>query len=285
MASWQSYPLTNEFFTSPSIHEVAATRDIQLLSTILSIFMNHAPVLVCKSGTIEAANQISLENQLTCHSAGQDDAPRRSRAGSRAVETDYFNSREPSRSRTADASTQQTPRVPSPSPAAPYLIGLSSNFSQFLPFSNSMMSTTGFGDRERRVSESPSWAEHPDVRPSPAPVHSNLRLPNRSASPRRDSFRQQLFGKPLGSSHDSQYAASIRSATDVGSLDSFSAQNSRMNRVSFGSRAPPQDTMAKNDSEISYHSTSSKPEPHVKSWRTVLDLNTANDSHRCASSF
>ena len=170
--------------------------------------------------------------------------------------------------------------MPSPSPAAPYLAGLSSNFSQFLPFSNSLVSTSGFGDRDRRVSESPSWVADPDTRPLPVPMASNLRLPNRSASPRRDSFRQQLFGKPLGTSHESQYAASMRSATDIGSLDSQSIQNSRMNRVSFGSFAPAQDSITKLDSEISYHSASSKPEPYIKSWRTVVELQTNDASHQ-----
>jgi hypothetical protein len=212
---------------------------------------------------------------LTQVVTGRTSAPERSGRRLRVTETDYFNSREPSQSKSEADSTYQTPRVPSPSAAAPYQAGLSSNFSQFLPFSNSLISSNGFGDRERRLSESPSLTADPEARALPVPMSSNLRLPNRSASPRRDSFRQQLFGKPLGSSHESHYAASMRSATEISSMDSHSVQNSRMNRISFGSLTPAQESTSRVDSEGSYQSASTKP----KSWRAVVDLASASTPH------
>jgi hypothetical protein len=202
----------------------------------------------------------------TCHAS-------RARQRLKNSEMDYFNSREPSRSKSETGSSYQTPRAPSPSLVTPYLQGLSSNFSQFLPFSNSLVSSHGFGDRERRVSESPSWIASTDVRPLPVPISNSLRLPNRSASPRRDSFRQQLFGKPPGSPHDSNYAGSLRStAHDSSPGDSNFALNSRINRVSFGSAAAAPDLSRRSDTQSGSTGTTANLPPFVRPWHTSVWL-------------
>lgn len=248
---------------------------------MLAIFADRQPVSSSESNVQAKLSTLVEEAMVDLNPVGNSRVPP-VRSSRRLVitETDYFNSREPSRSRSEAGSIYQTPQAPSPSAAPPYLAGLSSNFSQFLPFSNSLVSSNGFGDRERRVSESPSWTADPEGRALPVPLSSNLRLANRSASPRRDSFRQQLFGKPLGSSHGSQYAASMRSATEIGSVESHSVQNSRMNRVSFGSLTPAQQSASRIDSEGSDQCAfSSRPENHVKSWRTVLDLTSTSPQY------
>lgn len=225
-----------------------------------------APSELQRKRLIRVLPRIDLFIPEGCH-------PIRARERSRNNEMDYFNSREPSRSRSEAGSSYQTPRAPSPSLVTPYLQGLSSNFSQFLPFSNSLVSSHGFGDRERRVSESPSWIASTDVHPLPVPMTNSLRMPNRSASPRRDSFRQQLFGKPPGSPHDSNYATSLRSTANESSPgESNFASQSRINRVSFTSIAAPPDPSRRSDIHSGSTTTTADLLPSVKAWHTSVWL-------------
>jgi len=101
----------------------------------------------------------------------------------------------------------------------------------------------------------------------------SLRMPNRSASPRRDSFRQQLFGKPPGSPHDSSYAASMRSMANESSPgDSNFASHSRINRVSFGSITAPPDPSRRSDIQPGSTTTTANLLPSVKAWHTEVWL-------------
>lgn len=115
----------------------------------------------------------------------------------------------------------------------------------------------------------------------------SLRMPNRSASPRRDSFRQQLFGKPPGSPHDSSYAASMRSMANESSPgDSNFASHSRINRVSFGSITAPPDPSRRSDIQPGSTTTTANLLPSVKAWHTEVWLSApAAEDRRVSPNF
>jgi hypothetical protein len=125
-----------------------------------------------------------------------------------------------------------------------------------------------FGHRDRKGSDISAYIPDYDFeqgRPRPMPVPANLRRPTRSASPRRDSFRQQLFRKPSDSfSPDGISPASgssLRSVPMDSSLGSSqSASGFKNPRVTFTPGIPS--SMSKRS--LSRHASVSHNPRHSK---------------------
>lgn len=202
---------------------------------------------------------------------------RKSRLHSRIIEEDYFSSREASQTRLPSDSNRATPRGPSPSPSTPYLQAISSNFSQILPFSNSLLSNNSFGNRNRHSSEISLGADGDvaDRRASGASILPSMRRADRSASPiARESFRQQLFGRPSASyspNIGSPAFGSMRSGpSDPNMSSSHSTSGPRVNRVSFSPSLQPV-TARRSASRHGSVSTPARTQSTVKSWQIRID--------------